>query len=80
MKLFNTQTQQIESFQPVGNEVTLYVCGMTPYDTTHMGHAFTYCAADVLVRYLEMKGWPVKYGQNVTDIDDDILQKAQERS
>jgi L-cysteine:1D-myo-inositol 2-amino-2-deoxy-alpha-D-glucopyranoside ligase len=77
MKLFNTQTQQIEPFQPFGNEVALYVCGITPYDTTHLGHAFTYCAADVLVRYLEMKGWPVKYCQNVTDLDDDMLQQAQ---
>jgi L-cysteine:1D-myo-inositol 2-amino-2-deoxy-alpha-D-glucopyranoside ligase len=77
MKLFNTQTQQIETFQPDDNEVTLYVCGITPYDTTHLGHAFTYCAADVLVRYLEMKGWRVKYAQNVTDIDDDIIKKAE---
>lgn len=77
MKLFNTQTQQIEPFRPIGREATLYVCGITPYDTTHLGHAFTYCAADVLVRYLEMKGWPVKYCQNVTDLDDDMLQEAQ---
>lgn len=80
MKLYNTKTQQIEPFQPSGDEVTLYVCGITPYDTTHLGHAFTYCTADVLVRYLEMKGWQVKYGQNVTDIDDDILRKAEEEA
>jgi L-cysteine:1D-myo-inositol 2-amino-2-deoxy-alpha-D-glucopyranoside ligase len=77
MKLFNTQTRQLEPFQPLGNDdVTLYACGITPYDTTHLGHLATYCAADVLVRYLELKGWHVRYTQNVTDVDDDILQEA----
>jgi L-cysteine:1D-myo-inositol 2-amino-2-deoxy-alpha-D-glucopyranoside ligase len=56
----------------------MYVCGITPYDTTHLGHAFTYVAVDILARYLEHKGWPVIYVQNVTDIDDDILRKAGE--
>jgi len=56
----------------------LYVCGITPYDTTHVGHAFTYTAYDQLIRYLEMKGIHVRYAQNVTDIDDDILKKAKE--
>ena len=59
-------------------EVTLYVCGITPYDTTHLGHAFTYTAYDQLIRYLELRGIPVRYAQNVTDIDDDILKKAKE--
>jgi cysteinyl-tRNA synthetase len=78
MKLFNTKTQQIEPFQPNGNEVTLlYMNGMTPHDTTHLAHAFTTCTADVLVRYLERKGWLVRYGQFVTGIDDDVAQKAQ---
>ncbi len=77
MKLFNTKSQEIERFEPQAGAVTVYVCGITPYDTTHLGHAFTYCVADVLVRYLEqVKKWPVKYAQNVTDIDDDILKKA----
>ena len=58
--------------------MTLYVCGITPYDTTHLGHAFTYTAADILVRYLEFRGHSVRYVQNVTDIDDDILKKAKE--
>jgi L-cysteine:1D-myo-inositol 2-amino-2-deoxy-alpha-D-glucopyranoside ligase len=56
--------------------VTLYVCGITPYDTTHLGHAFTYVMADVLIRYLEYGGHKVSYAQNVTDMDDDILRKA----
>lgn len=57
----------------------MYVCGITPYDTTHLGHAFTYIWFDVLVRYLRFKGYKVTYTQNVTDINDrdnDILKKA----
>lgn len=78
MNLYNSQTQKIEPFAAnEHNKVSLYVCGITPYDTTHLGHAFTYCAADVLLRYLQMKGHSVQYAQNVTDIDDDILKKAQ---
>lgn len=56
----------------------MYVCGITPYDTTHLGHAFTYATADVLIRYLEFQDYNVCYVQNVTDIDDDILKKAKE--
>src|SRR4029079_17024153 len=78
MKLYNTYSQQLEEFRPQSEVVTLYVCGITPYDTTHLGHAFTYTAADILVRYLESQGLRVNYVQNVTDIDDDILRKARE--
>lgn len=56
----------------------MYVCGITPYDTTHLGHAFTYTSYDALVRYFEYKGYQVNYVQNVTDIDDDILKRAKE--
>lgn len=76
MRIYNTLSQKIEDFSPMGDQVTLYVCGITPYDTTHLGHAFTYSTADILVRYLELNGYPVRYVQNVTDIDDDILRKA----
>ena len=78
MKLYNTLSRTIETFQPRGDNVSIYVCGITPYDTTHLGHAFTYTSADILVRYLESKGLTVRYAQNVTDIDDDILRKAKE--
>lgn len=78
MRIFNSQTQAIEELTPRGGEVTLYVCGITPYDTTHLGHAFTYTAYDQLIRYLELKGIAVRYAQNVTDIDDDILKRARE--
>lgn len=56
----------------------MYVCGITPYDTTHIGHAFTYASADLLVRALEARNHRVVYAQNVTDIDDDILRRAGE--
>jgi len=79
MRLFNTLTQQIEELRPRGDSVTLYVCGITPYDTTHLGHAFINVVYDTLRRYLEWRGQPVTYVQNVTDIDDDILRKARER-
>jgi len=78
LKLYNTLSEQKEDFQAFGNGVTIYVCGITPYDTTHLGHAFTYTSMDVLIRYLEMQGYKVRYVQNVTDIDDDILRKARE--
>ena len=56
--------------------IGLYVCGVTPYDTTHLGHAFTYTAFDVLIRYLRFLGREVTYVRNVTDIDDDVLLRA----
>jgi len=78
MKLFNTLTQSLEDFTPIDNTVSVYVCGITPYDTTHLGHAFLYVSFDALIRYLTSRGYTVKYVQNVTDIDDDVLRKARE--
>ncbi len=78
MKLFNTLTQSLETLTPLDNTVRLYVCGVTPYDITHLGHAFTYVSFDTLIRYLEYSGYAVNYVQNVTDIDDDVLRKARE--
>ncbi|MFL5705522.1 MAG: cysteine--tRNA ligase [Ktedonobacteraceae bacterium] len=79
MKLFNTLTQSLETFVPLEDKkVRIYVCGVTPYDTTHLGHAFTYVSFDTLIRYLEFLGYTVNYVQNVTDIDDDVLRKARE--
>ena len=78
MKLFNTLTQSLETLSPIGDTVCIYVCGVTPYDTTHLGHAFTYISFDALIRYLEFRGQKVRYVQNVTDIDDDVLRKARE--
>jgi L-cysteine:1D-myo-inositol 2-amino-2-deoxy-alpha-D-glucopyranoside ligase len=60
----------------LGRRVTLYVCGITPYDASHVGHAFTYVAFDTLVRFLRRRGHEVAYCQNVTDVDDDMLRRA----
>jgi L-cysteine:1D-myo-inositol 2-amino-2-deoxy-alpha-D-glucopyranoside ligase len=60
----------------LGERVTLYVCGITPYDAAHIGHAFTYSAFDALVRFLRARGHRVEYCQNVTDVDDDVLRRA----
>ena len=78
MRLFNTQTGEVERFTARDNRVGIYVCGVTPYDTTHAGHAFTFLTFDILARYLRSQGLDVTYVQNVTDIDDDILRKARE--
>src|SRR4051794_12413925 len=56
----------------------MYVCGVTPYDTTHLGHALTYTTFDVINRYFQYRGKTVRYIQNITDIDDDVLRKAKE--
>lgn len=79
MDLYNSQSRRIEPVDLTQEPIKLYVCGITPYDTTHLGHAFTYTMVDVLVRYLEYRDHEVKYVQNVTDIDDDILRKAKEQ-
>lgn len=76
--LFNSLSQRKENFTSRTKCVGMYVCGITPYDVTHLGHAFTYTAFDVLARYLRYKGYEVRYVQNLTDIDDDILRKAKE--
>lgn len=79
MRIYSTLSERKEDFRPIQkNRVSLYVCGITPYDTTHVGHAFTYLVFDVLVRFLAFKGMEVNYVQNVTDIDDDILKRAKE--
>lgn len=79
MELYNDLTKTIEKFEPSApRSASIYVCGITPYDTTHLGHAFTYTAMDILIRYLELRGLRVNYAQNVTDIDDDILRKARQ--
>ena len=79
LKLYNTLTREIQEFAPQRGQIGIYVCGITPYDTTHLGHAFTYSVADVLIRYLEYRGRTVRYVQNVTDLDDDLLRVAGER-
>jgi len=76
MKVFNTLSGQKEEFSPRGDEVKMYVCGVTPYDDAHIGHAMSYIVFDVIRRYLQFKGYKVKYVQNITDIDDKIIDRA----
>ena len=78
MRLYNTMTGQVEEFTPRGADVpvTIYACGITPYDVSHLGHALVCLTYDVLGRYLRYRGFQTRYVQNVTDIDDDILKRA----
>jgi cysteinyl-tRNA synthetase len=78
MQLFNSLSQQIEPFVAQNDEVKLYVCGVTPYDTAHLGHAFVFATFDILVRYLRSQGLRVVYVENVTDIDDPLFERARE--
>ena len=79
MRLYNTLSGQELDFVPAdGKTVKMYVCGVTPYSSTHVGHALSYVVFDTLRRYLEHQGYQVKHIQNFTDVDDKIIQRAQE--
>jgi len=75
VRLFDTATAQIRPFTP-GHVVRIYICGITPYDATHMGHAATYVTYDVLHRRLLDSGHEVRMVRNITDIDNDLLARA----
>ncbi len=77
MRLHNTLSGQVEEFTPRDNQVLLYVCGITPYSESHLGHAMSYVIFDVLRRYLEYRGMDVKHVQNYTDIDDKLIARAE---
>ncbi|VVC01494.1 Cysteine--tRNA ligase [uncultured archaeon] len=80
MEIYNTLTGKKEGFAPLrGKDVNMYVCGITPYDRSHLGHARTLVSFDVIRRYLLFHGYSVKFVQNVTDIDDKIIRRAKER-
>ncbi len=82
MKVYNTLSGKKEEFtppSPVKDEVKIYVCGVTPYDDAHIGHAMSYVIFDVIRRYLKFRDYRVKYVQNVTDIDDKIIDRANQR-
>jgi cysteinyl-tRNA synthetase len=79
LKVYNTLTRQKEEFKPERNdEVRMYVCGMTVYAEPHLGHARTYLSFEIIKRYMMYKGFKVKYVQNITDIDDKIIKRANE--
>ncbi|MFP3465387.1 cysteine--1-D-myo-inosityl 2-amino-2-deoxy-alpha-D-glucopyranoside ligase [Leifsonia sp. SIMBA_070] len=73
--LFDTATQQLVEARP-DDVARLYVCGITPYDATHLGHAATYLAFDTLQRVWRDAGYRVHYAQNITDVDDPLLERA----
>ena len=77
IELYDTARRKVVPFEP-GHLVRMYVCGITPYDSTHLGHAATYLTYDLLIRRLEDLGHEVRMVRNVTDVDDSILPKARE--
>jgi len=77
IRIYDTARQAIVPFEPP-QCVRVYVCGITPYDSTHLGHAATYLTYDVLMRRLEELGHEVALVRNVTDVDDSILPKARQ--
>jgi len=80
LKVFNTLTRRKEVFKPMhGKHVKMFVCGQTPYDDAHVGHAKTYVQFDIIVRWLKHLGYDVFYAQNITDIDDKIINRAKEK-
>jgi cysteinyl-tRNA synthetase len=76
MKITSTLSGQKEEFVPFGDEVKMYVCGITPQAEAHIGHAMSYINFDVIRRYLDFKGYRVRHIQNITDIEDKIISKA----
>jgi len=76
MKIYNTLSAQKEEFKPFSDEVKIYVCGVTPYDESHLGHAMNAVVFDTVRRYLIFRGYKVKYVQNITDIEDKIIDRA----
>ena len=79
MKIYNTMSRKKEDFEPANEKrIKLFVCGPTVYDDAHIGHARTYISFDIIKRYLEFKGFFVFYLQNITDIDDKIINRAVE--
>jgi L-cysteine:1D-myo-inositol 2-amino-2-deoxy-alpha-D-glucopyranoside ligase len=78
VRLFDTGQQQLIEVQPADGTVRMYVCGITPYDATHVGHAYTYVVFDLLHRLWRDRGLDVNYVQNVTDVDDPLLERAAE--
>ncbi|MCH7787896.1 MAG: cysteine--tRNA ligase [Acidobacteria bacterium] len=77
IRLYDTARAAVVPFLPA-QTVRMYICGITPYDSTHLGHAFTYLSHDVLIRRLESLGHEVRMVRNITDVDDPLFEKADE--
>ncbi|QJC29795.1 cysteine--tRNA ligase [Enterobacteriaceae endosymbiont of Plateumaris sericea] len=81
LKIFNTLSKQKEIFKPIHkNKVKIYVCGVTTYDLCHIGHGRTFVIFDLIIRYLKNLGYKVEYIRNITDIDDKIINLANEKN
>ena len=79
--LYNSEQRKKVEFVPrQEGHIDLYVCGMTVYDYCHIGHARVMVAFDIITRYLRSQGWKVRYVRNITDIDDKIIQRANENN
>jgi cysteinyl-tRNA synthetase len=76
MKISDTLTGKKDEFKPIGEVVTMYVCGINPYADSHIGHAMSYIVFDVVRRYLEFRGYKVKHVENITDVEDNIINHA----
>ena len=77
LRIYNTLTRQKEPFEPLEDKIVrMYVCGVTVYDSAHIGHAMSSLVFDTIRRYLEHRGYKVKYIQNFTDVDDKIIARA----
>jgi cysteinyl-tRNA synthetase len=76
MKITDTLTGKKDDFKPHGETVTMYVCGINPYADSHIGHAMSYIIFDVVRRYLEFRGYKFKHVENVTDVEDNIINHA----
>ena len=80
LQIYNSLTRTHETFTPIKpGKIGMYVCGMTVYDHAHVGHARVMIVFDVVVRYLRSRGFDVRYVRNITDIDDKIIRRANER-
>ncbi len=78
--IYNTLSRSKEEFKPlIDNNVRMFVCGQTVYDDAHLGHAKNYINFDIVVRWLRHSGYTVKYIQNITDVDDKIIRRAEEQ-
>jgi cysteinyl-tRNA synthetase len=76
MKITDTLSGQKNEFKPLGDVVTMYVCGINPYSDSHIGHGMSYIIFDVVRRYLEFRGYKVKHVENITDVEDNIINHA----
>ena len=81
IQVFNNLTKKKEKFKPINEpEINIYTCGPTVYDNSHIGHARSAITWDVIVRFLRFAGYQVNWTRNITDIDDKILKRAEERN